>query len=78
MTPPTHHDFDFLLQEMHRIHKETREDLKTIRHEQAVLGKEVAGLKVKAGFWGGIAGMIPVALAGCWIFVKHIVGGEVQ
>jgi hypothetical protein len=53
-----------------RIEFQTRIGL--IREED--IGKmriEIAMLKVKAGTWGAIAGLIPGALAALWMLLKH-------
>jgi len=77
MSPPvTHPDVDYIVQEMHRMHAEMRGDLQIIRYEQMAQGKEIAGLKVKSGLWGGVAGSIPVALMAAWLYIKHAMQGE--
>ena len=42
--------------------KELNDDYKGLRGEIAALREDVAGLKVKSGIWGAIAGVIPVAI----------------
>ena len=78
MSPPVHSEVQFVLDEMRRMHDEMRSDLQIIRYEQIAMGKELAGLKVKAGAWGMIAGCIPVALVGAWLFIKQLLAGEMQ
>ena len=75
MSPPAKHDNDFLLDEMRRMHDENRADHAKLWEELTDQGKDLAGLKVKAGVWGGLAGLIPVAIMGCWVFIKHFVNG---
>jgi hypothetical protein len=53
-----------------RIEFQTR--LGMIREED--IGKmriEIAMLKVKAGTWGALAGLIPAGLAALWMLLKH-------
>ena len=78
MSPPVHSEVQFVLDEMRRMHDEMRSDLQIIRYEQIAMGKELAGLKVKAGAWGMIAGCIPVALVGAWLFIKQLLAGEMR
>lgn len=66
----------FVLKEMRRMHDEMRADLAEIRTEQVRQGKDLAGLKVKAGIWGSIAGCIPLALVGMGLFIKQLVRGD--
>ena len=45
------------------------DDLRDIVHEhREASAREIAALKVKASFWGGIAGSIPVVVAIIWYF----------
>lgn len=76
MSSPVNEDFEFLFKEIHRMHDEIREDLGKIRDELVRQGKEIAGLKVKAGAWGMVAGCIPVFLMGTWLFLKQLVAGD--
>ena len=76
MSPPYHSEIQFVLDEMRRMHDEMRSDLQIIRYEQIALGKEVAGLKVKAGIWGGISGCIPLCLMGLGLYIKNLVMGD--
>ena len=35
-----------------------------------VMKVDIGKLKTKSGIWGAIAGMIPVSMAGIWIYIK--------
>ena len=70
------HDNDFLLEEMRRMHDENRADHTKLWEELTSQGKDLAGLKVKAGVWGSIAGCIPLAVVGMGLFIKQLVKGD--
>lgn len=55
---------------------ETRQALTTLGETLTDLRVAVAGLKVKAGVWGAIAGVIPAALALFLVMVKLMLAGE--
>ena len=78
MSPPVQHELDFVLTEIRQMREDMREDLGKIWTELTSQGKELAGLKVKAGAWGMIAGCIPVALVGAWLFIKQLLAGEMR
>lgn len=41
---------------------ELRGDVKELREENKGMREDLAGLKVKSGVWGGLAGLIPFAM----------------
>ena len=57
------------IEELIVIKLETFEkDLKALDEKVTLCRVDIAGLKVKSGIWGAIAGMIPVAIGlGMWI-----------
>lgn len=59
-----------------RMDRNHREDFGAMRGEVFDLGKAVAGLKVKAGVWGALAGMIPASLALLVFLIKAVLAGE--
>ncbi len=66
---------DMILREMDRMHKEHREDQRATQAGITDLRVDVAGLKVKAGIWGAIAGIIPAGLVAFWLVVKGKLSG---
>lgn len=50
--------------------KEAREDRKQIWAQVSVNREALAGLKVKSGVWGALAGIIPVALGLAYMILK--------
>lgn len=59
MTPDDTDDVVFermLLQSIFSEIKTVRSDIRIIRSEQVQQGKDIAGLKVKSGLWGGLSG----------------------
>jgi len=50
-------------------------EVRAAQHEQAremvLLREDVAGLKVKAGIWGAIAGAIPAVVVALYWFLKR-------
>jgi hypothetical protein len=75
MSPPVKHEYDFLLAEMRKMHNENREDHAKIWEEVTEQGKKLAGIEVKSGVWGLVAGCIPVAVLGAWVYIKQLVNG---
>ena len=59
-----------------RMDRNHREDIGAMRQEVSDMGKAVAGLKVKAGVWGAIAGVIPASLVLLLVMVKLMLAGE--
>ena len=57
------------IEELIVIKLETFEkDLKALDEKVTLCRVDIAGLKVKSGIWGAVAGMIPVAIGlGMWI-----------
>jgi hypothetical protein len=59
-----------------RMDERQREDWIAMRVEISDVRVAIAGLKVKAGVWGALAGLIPATLALFLIMVKFILAGE--
>lgn len=49
----------------------TKEDLKA---DIAKISAEIAVLKVKAGIWGAVAGVIPGSVVLVWVLVRYFTG----
>jgi hypothetical protein len=50
-------------------------DVRDLREEVVGVRIDVATLKVKAGIWGGMAGMIPALLTALAVFIPGGIGG---
>lgn len=59
-----------------RLGQHQREDMSEVRDDIKEVSGAVAGLKVKAGVWGALAGMIPASIALVLIMVKLILDGK--
>ena len=57
-----------VLEELKRINKCLEENNKIMLAVQI----DISMLKVKAGLWGAVAGLIPSAVAVIWIMVKYV------
>lgn len=47
-----------------------REDLRDLRKDLAICRTDIAGLKIKSGVWGAMAGLIPVVAALLWFALR--------
>ena len=56
-----------VLEELKRMNKCLEENNKVMMAIQI----DVSALKVKAGIWGAVAGLIPSAAAVVWVLVKY-------
>lgn len=50
--------------------KDLKTDLKQLDTKLDCVCEDVAGLKVKSGFWGAIAGLVPVSFGALWLYIK--------
>ena len=57
-----------LLQEILKVQREMRD-------EQTQQGKDIAGLKVKAGIWGTVGGALSVGIYALGAFIKGVARG---
>ena len=59
-----------------RMDRNHREDFGHMRQEASDMGKALAGLKVKAGVWGALFGMIPASIALLLIVLQQMLDGK--
>ena len=60
----------YRLNELKAGQEKQDERLASLADEVTKLREEVAGLKVKSGVWGGVAGIVPAAIAIVWSLLK--------
>lgn len=70
MTPPSMELVVYRLDELKRGMDAQDKKLEELAREMQQLREEVAGLKVKSGVWGAVAGAIPAAVVALWYAVK--------
>ena len=69
-------EIDGMRQDAATRHKEHREDMQAMRAGISDVRVDVAGLKVKAGIWGAMAGIVPAGLLAAGLALKtKLTGG---